>query len=465
MTGHSLRARLTTALALGVLLLSAFATPASAAVQTRWVDNDNNPGDGPAACNHAGFDSIQDAIDASGPWDRVWVCPGNYVELLTIDVRGLEVRSVPALGAKLYPPEIGIGPFGIGPQALVTITARDAQLVGFWLKFIDGDIDINALPTDCANMEVAILVLAPHAIVKANHIKTRGDNTYVGECGYDIGIVVDDGADNEFGPTLLWRNWIRDFKFAGILVEPGSSARLWTNSIRFVHANDPTTCNLVPVLGARPTLDLIFPCDLDTVRPDVAPLNGLFIGESAGILVEGAKVDLRGNSIYSTLDTSILAGPIPVVLAAGIVMIDAVDGSRARSNRIDNTVLGFLLIEGIFDGGPIILPALPTAPDGVAVTGNRVSETIYSFIIDGTNGVYYGNRAHLNIFGLTATDESADNTFIQNDFRYNVVVDCDDESVTDATGADTLGTNNDWDAVNLGFEDYPDGLCMDFLFI
>ena len=456
MTGHSLRARLTTALALGVLLVSAVATPASAAVQTRWVNN--QAGGATWACRHAGFSSIQAAIDASGPWDKVYVCPGNYSEFLTIDVRGLEVRSVPALGAKLYPPEVG--PFGIGPAALVTITARDAQLVGFWLKFLDGDPELSlpAIPETCAEVEVAILVLAPHAIVKANHIKTRGDFTYIGECGYDIGIVVDDDAENEFGPTLLWRNWIRDFKFAGILVEPGSSARLWNNQIRFVHQNDPATCNLVPVLGLVPSVDVIFPCELEFAPPDVEPLNGLFIGESAGILVEGAKVDLRANSVYSTLDTSVLAGPIPIVLAAGIVLIDAVDGSRVRSNRVDNAGIGLLLGEGDFE----IPLALPTAPDGLAVTGNRVSETLFSFVIDTTDSVYYGNRAHLNIYGALVGEDAADNTFIQNDFRYNVVFDCDDESVTDASGADTLGTNNDWDAINLGFEDYPDGLCYDF---
>ncbi|MEP7158581.1 MAG: hypothetical protein ABI797_04080 [Chloroflexota bacterium] len=460
MTGHSLRARLTMALALGVLLLSAVATPASAAVQIRWVDDDNRNGDGPRQCNNAGFHNIQAAINASGPWDKVYVCPGNYTGFLTIDVRGLEVRSMPALGAKLYPPNAPVGPFGIGPEALVTITARDAQLVGFWLKFLDGDPEIflPAIPTTCANVDVAILVLAPHAIVKANHIKTRGDNTYIGECGYNIGIVVDDEWDNLFGPTLLWRNWIRDFKFAGILVEPGSSARLWNNQIRFVHYNDPATCNLIPVLGILPTIDAIFPCELDFAPPDVAPLNGLFIGESAGILVEGAKVDLRANSVYSTLDTAVLAGPIPIVLAAGIVLIDPVDGSRVRSNRVDNTGIGLLLAEGDVD----VPLALPTAPDGLAVSGNRVSETIFSFIVDGTDGVYYGNRAHLNIFGMLVGTDAADNTFIQNDFRYNVVIDCADESTTDASGADTLGTNNDWDAVNLGFEDDPDGLCYDF---
>jgi hypothetical protein len=216
----------------------------------------------------------------------------------------------------------------------------------------------------------------------------------------------------------------------------------------------------VPVLGLKPSIDLVFPC-ITGLAPDVSPLNGLFLGESAGILVEGAKVDLRGNSIYSTLDTSIIEGPIPVVLAAGIVVFDAVDGSRIRSNIVDNAGIGLMLIEGDFPDFPLAQPK-PTAPDGLAVSGNRVSETIFSFLIDTSDSVYYGNRAHLTIFGAFASDESADNTFIQNDFRYNVIVDCVDESITDASGADTLGTNNDWDAVNLGFEDYPEDLCYDF---
>jgi len=47
--------------------------------------------------------------------------------------------------------------------------------------------------------------------------------------------------------------------------------------------------------------------------------------------------------------------------------------------------------------------------------------------------------------------------FDSNDFRYNIEGDCIDETL----GTRTLGTANNWDALNLGVYNTPDGLCAE----
>ena len=56
---RSVIARTGVALSLSALVLGALAAPASAAVHTRWVDNDSKAGDGPTACDTASFHTIQ----------------------------------------------------------------------------------------------------------------------------------------------------------------------------------------------------------------------------------------------------------------------------------------------------------------------------------------------------------------------------------------------------------------------
>ncbi len=133
------RSRLSLGLVLGALLAALVAAPAQAAHHTRWVDDDGGSSGGPAACSHAGFTSIQDAIDASSRWDTVKVCPGTYTEQLTIDVRGLTVKSVWNRGAHIVAPELlTVGDDGVA--ALVRITSYAGRLVGFELDIAAGDL-------------------------------------------------------------------------------------------------------------------------------------------------------------------------------------------------------------------------------------------------------------------------------------------------------------------------------------
>jgi hypothetical protein len=447
--------------------MSAAVSPAAAVSHTRWVDNNTKSG-GPAACNNANFNTIQDAIDASSPWDKVYVCPGDYQEQITIDVRGLEVRSIPALGARIWAPAT-VTDILLGLNAEVFIPARDVLFVGFWIKFNDGLVGPflhQNLIGECEMVDAAIWAPAPHVTIKAVHIKTVGDNTLSGDCGYLFGIVLADAGPSDsggaWGPdtSLVWRNWVKDFKEGGILVGGDRSVRVFNNNVRYVHYYDPATCNLVPVLGVNPSAD--FPCISPPFAVNTSPLDGIFT-ETAGIVDEGALVDFRANTVYSTLDTSIPEEtPQLSFLAAGIVLAGATDGSKMRSNLVDNVFFGIVVTDGPFI--PIPVQPKPEAPDGAAVSGNRVSESFFGFFVDASDGYYYANRAHLNIEGTVVLNGSAGNTFDHNDFRYNADLDCDDES-TGGTG--DLGTDNYWfsDGPNLGFDQYPDGICFPFFII
>src|SRR2546427_7608624 len=83
--GPHLRLGLSLALVLGALL--AGSNVALANGTTRWVNNDPTvvvglgPGTG---CNHPGYSTIQLAVNAAAPYDRINVCPGTYTEQVTI---------------------------------------------------------------------------------------------------------------------------------------------------------------------------------------------------------------------------------------------------------------------------------------------------------------------------------------------------------------------------------------------
>ena len=469
---RSIRARLGVAITLSLLVLGALALPASAAVHVRWVDNDNKKGDGPKACDTATFHSIQDAIDASSPGDSVFVCPGSYNEQLIIDTPNLLIQSRPTRTAIIVPPEADqLQQVDFGYD-LVDILANNVSFVGFKMNMPAGDAAPSVMPSTCMQLDTAIFAFDVTGLnIKANSIKGVGDDTLSGPCGYLVGIgIINNSQPGVKGlsaglygsnTTDVSRNRVVDFKFAGVITQGEVTSRIYNNSIRYIHANDPATCVVVPVLGVSPGLS--FPCEPPTgvAAPKAFQLPP---EETGGVIVEGGLADLRNNSVYSTFDLSTCEFSCTDFLGVGVGMFEAAPGSIVRNNRVDGTFIGMSI--GDPDVSPVAAKSsaklsaqassLPKAPNGVQVTGNRLSENFFGLAVSASDNEFYANRSHLNFAGAYVTDPAADNVFELNNFDFNLEGDCID--MTSGTGTD--GTANNWDAANFGSNNEPSDLCV-----
>ena len=80
-------------LVLIMLLAAVLVSGQNADAATRWVSpNASGPAPG-ISCNNAGYATIQAAINAANAGDTVNVCPGSYIENITINKANLTVSS------------------------------------------------------------------------------------------------------------------------------------------------------------------------------------------------------------------------------------------------------------------------------------------------------------------------------------------------------------------------------------
>ena len=457
------RVRLGLALVLGTMLVSLVAGPASAATTTvRYVDD--NPKS--TACNHTSFHTIQGAINASDAADIVYVCPGTYHESIVIDVPKLLVQSTKPRMAHIVPPAANNG-------AAVVMESAGSALKGFSIDIPSGEgfnpsVGAGGL-ADCSLVIAAVVVLNSNIRVISNRIVATGDDTLSGDCGYLIGILAgletvdvdvtqSPGAGANAAPSFIpmpnanlrfKRNYIRDFKLAGILVGGDTTARIVHNAIRYVHRDDPFTC--VPVNTIDATAGLTLPCQPFAAQ-GVNPLNGelgFSIGIGAGL---GARVDILYNQVFSTLDFD-LPEFIQVPLFMGIATLFADQGSRVSQNVVTQVYAGIAIDPFLEVGPPVVRPTGASGSSNLDVTFNRANEGFYGIVVDGTNNYVYANRTRLNVLGLISF-EGSNNLFDENDSRFNWDLDCLDDTL----GTGTAGTANTW-VNNVGNTDVPDGIC------
>jgi len=208
----------------------------AAAGTIRMVDDDGHASPGHCGASHHASTHIQSAIDAAHPGDTVLVCPGTYVEQVTIlGTQGLTVRSTSQWGAVIKPVP------GSDPLYMVGIgDVHDVTFQGFKL--------VAPTAGDCGKVASAILVLGTRdTVIRGNQIRAAGSHT-LGACGYEVAVTLGDefltaaasgvGLASDPGPTrasVVW-NTIRDFQVVGVLASgPGTLATINRNSIRFYH--------------------------------------------------------------------------------------------------------------------------------------------------------------------------------------------------------------------------------------
>ena len=416
--------RLLGASAAAALLLGALAGPVAAGPTvpvTRLVDDNG------VQCPSAAHTSIQAAINAANPGDKVFVCPGTYSEQVTID-ESIKVKAHPLWGAHINVPA-GIAPTS-GVAAAVAITADNATFRGFRLHIDSGPVVPTVRPAalSCTPIDVAILVLGDNDAVRHNRINATGPATLTGACGYAYGIAV--GTESDAATASVTFNKIRDFKFGGILVEGGgTTALLRRNAVQYLHLEESG----------------VSPC-IATGCAQLNGVNGSFYG-SFGIGVEdGADARVVRNAIKSGPDA---IGDVTAVRPTGFVGTPALgQGVFVMGTDTGDTWIKHNAIWRTSFG-------ITTAPDveAVDVLENHVTTSFaWGMVLSGTDAFIYDNVVEDNYLGTLVT--GANNNLHDNDFRDNASTDCFD----DTSGDGTAGTANTW-TNNLGQDDNPDGIC------
>jgi hypothetical protein len=96
------RGRSTPALVAVATFVTVLSAPLIATAATRWVNDDVRklvpPG---TSCTKAGYHTIQAAVNASGMGDTIRVCPGKYVENVTITTSNLTILSTAGAAATM----------------------------------------------------------------------------------------------------------------------------------------------------------------------------------------------------------------------------------------------------------------------------------------------------------------------------------------------------------------------------
>jgi len=137
-------------LVLVMLLAALLVSGQNANAATRWVSpNASGPAPG-ISCNNAGYATIQAAIGAANAGDTVNVCPGSYVENITINKANLTVSSTGGAGVTIIRAAV--------INSVVTVTGRNATVAGFTLvpagSVAKYDIGVNVAIAGNASAEI-----------------------------------------------------------------------------------------------------------------------------------------------------------------------------------------------------------------------------------------------------------------------------------------------------------------------
>lgn len=395
----------------------------------------NNPGN--LGCPSTSYITIQAAIDASGPGDKVKVCPGTYTEQVRISGHthdGLRLESVEPLQAIIKWPAVESFPL-----ALVDFNAADhVTLRGFT---ITGPFTFPACSPD--RHEGVLVENAFGERIHHNHI-TQIQNSLPANYGCQEGDAVSIGRrtlGSQAGSAEVDHNQIDEYQKNGVqAVNSGTSAHIDHNvitgssnpAIRGIIASN----GVVVFGGAAAVIDhnvisqnQFTAANNPSAPPhissgiilDEAPANSSSIDHNRvssndyGIEVDSeSRLEVSHNDVaQNTNDAITVCGDIAQGCGAATAIV-------VRSNRVQN------------NGG-----------SGVLLLGAN-NNLIKSNDVDGNGAAVFGSQdgIHLDV-------NSLGNQVLNNHASGNQPFDCDDDSA---------GTANTW-AHNKGDTSNPPGLC------
>ncbi|HEV7666424.1 MAG TPA: right-handed parallel beta-helix repeat-containing protein [Chloroflexota bacterium] len=423
----------------GLVLLLPASPPALAAPTTLWVNVNRPPGVPPGtSCDNPGFTRIQDAVNFANAGDRINVCPGTYVEQVTISSAAkdnITLRSVSAWQAIIKAPAVLLPPTA---KAIVRVSSsHNVTILAFTIT--------GPGPGPCGSIDNGVRVdTAGSANIYGNHIIDIRDEPLSG-CQNGVAIQVGRAAEATTGSANIFGNVIERFQKNGMTV-----------------SNIDSNANVIAnrVLGIGPTI--------------LIAQNGVQVSSGATARVQ---YNFIANAIYTpqtvTSTGVLLFSPGAVDISRNTIPRDDTGiyafGGTAASSVYDNDVRS-----SSFDGITVDMTNNYTVNDndsvqntfaGVGIYEGSKSNTISNndlehnkdsgILLDmGTSNTIRGNHVRSNgttgadtTDGLRANATSTGNIIQSNFMKGNVTHDCHDDSGTPITPANSW-VNNRGDTQN-----------------
>lgn len=392
-----------------VLLVVTAALPLKAAFgapPTLVVDDDK------AQCPNAGFTRIQDAVNAALPGATIQVCPGNYVEQITVPTGkdGLTLTSQKLLAASIT-----------APPALLPLNKAIVRVAGAKNTTIRGFVITGPGTGACDSLEYGVRVDGGgSAAIQFNHITAIRDTPFSG-CQNGVGIQVGRAAEGQTGSATITANLVDDYQKNGITVSnTGSSAVIAANIVRGTGPTPIIAQNGIQISsGATATVQNNSVTD-NVYSPQTVSSTGILLFAPGAVQVLQNVLSKNDEGVYAFTAT----GPV-------------ISGNRATSSVFDGIVVD--------------------TTTGARVSGNQTdNNSEYGIgLFAATNNSLTDNRASANsVDGFFADPTSTNNSLTNNQASGSKEFDCRDDS----KGAGTAGTANLWKG-DTGASSSPPGIC------
>jgi parallel beta-helix repeat protein len=368
-------------------------------------------GNNPLTCKNADFPTIQAAVTAASPGAHIMVCPGTYVEQVTVPAGkdNLTLQSQKPLQAIIQAPALMLG-----QKTIVRIQAQNVKLQQFTIQGPGG--------FGCDSIEYGVRVdSGGSATIEHNHITHIRDNPFSG-CQNGVAVQIGRAAEMTTGSATVKNNDIDDYQKNGVTVSNnGSSADIENNDIQ---GAGPTTLNAQN--GVQVSSGATADVKNNTISGNVYTVSGT---TATGILLfTPGSTDIENNRLNAD-DT-------------GVYAFDA----GGTSSTVENNKI----VNGTYDGITVDLS------DGLSVQNNKVQTN------DNGVGVYETSSASITnndvddnrTNGFFADTDTSGNTFQSNNADDSGSFDCRDDS----HGAGTAGTDNFW-LKDKGDTSSPMGIC------
>ena len=232
-------------LAVALAALLTVASASSALARVLLVDDDG------AQCPDARYASIQAAVNEAEEGDTVKVCPGYYLEQVTIGRSGVTLQSQRPMAAVIQAPWWGVD----NPGHIVRVTggAQDVVVRAFT---ISGPLPDKALCSSIARAGVRVDGGASARIQENWITDIRSAGPGYRFCANGYGILVGRHAEDQAGTATIVGNVIDLYQKGGVFIDgAGSFADVMDNYIGMAGATDSAVPNGIQVShGASATV-------------------------------------------------------------------------------------------------------------------------------------------------------------------------------------------------------------------